>query len=309
MLRETKRYIRKEAEYTARTDGADLPDHFIATVIEERDTVTVKLPNGMVAKNVPKTSFVGVAGGTLQPGDRVVVSKIGGAFDPGFGKNNNSSTHNLTVIACLDAKSPLAMGFTGMNSGMSGFANLSAAMAAGPMGRVSVNAAIVQQFIDTVDTSTLIFPVDVKHVPGCEDGSGGGFMGHRNGRYHVGNDLVAPRGTRIFAVTYGRVVNKHNFYKCSGEMAYAFFVDYGPFVMNHGEVENNLAPGVGIGTQVVPGQHIAYVGSCRMQHTEMYTPGTTTSTQWWHGSPRPPNLLNPHKFLKNLAKSNGVQMG
>lgn len=114
MLRSTARYIRQKAEYIARTDGANLPDHFVATVIEERDTVTLRLPNGSIAQHVPKTSFVGVLGGTSQPGDRVVVSKIGGAFDPSFGRSRSAVTQNITVIATIDSRMPMFMGVTNM---------------------------------------------------------------------------------------------------------------------------------------------------------------------------------------------------
>ncbi len=168
-----------------------------------------------------------------------------------------------------------------------------------------------QNLVDTMDVSGFIWPVDQSKIVRFTKGTGRGFGDRRsNGaRYHAGCDLYAPRKTKVFAVTYGRIVNYYPFYKSGTypyDYAYCLMINYGHFVMNHGEILRDLPKGISVGTIVKPGDLIGYLSSCNMQHTEIYCNTETRNKAWYKGSGQPSTLCDPTTFLINLAKSNGV---
>lgn len=90
------------------------------------------------------------------------------------------------------------------------------------------------------------------------------------GRKHAACDLLAPKGTPIFAVKDGEVIqNAYPFYHGTD----ALEVDHGDFVVRYSEIQG-VAPGIAKGSKVTEGQVIAYVGKMyvdSMLHFEMYS--------------------------------------
>jgi len=127
------------------------------------------------------------------------------------------------------------------------------------------------------------------------------FKEDRPGRYHAGIDIGAPRGTPVYAIADGIVVNDYIFTDyASGSPTHALFVNHGGIVVNYGEVESVKYK---VGNKVKGGEQIASVGqvsSNSMLHFETYTPGTTTNISWYKGQPQPKTLLDPTNTLKSL---------
>lgn len=118
---------------------------------------------------------------------------------------------------------------------------------------------------------TFTFPL--KKRPNLSYKTGGRYFGAQrsNGRLHAGCDLIAPPGTKIFAVADGVLGAKYPFYSGTD----ALEVEHtGGFVIRYGEI-SNLASGLKRGSPVTRGQHIAYVGQLAsgssMLHFEMYS--------------------------------------
>jgi len=90
-----------------------------------------------------------------------------------------------------------------------------------------------------------------------------------NGRKHAACDLIAPKGTEIFAVDEGIVINgPYHFYNGTD----ALEVKHRFFIVRYGEILRASA-GIRIGSKVTQGEVIAYVGKMHhdaMLHFEMY---------------------------------------
>jgi len=112
-------------------------------------------------------------------------------------------------------------------------------------------------------------------------------------RLHAGIDIypAAGEGTPVRAVKDGTVIKTGPFYtRYTGEQTFGVLVDHGDFVANYGEVQPPEA-WVRPGARLLRGQVFARVSGTVQLHFEMYTPGTTSWSQWY-GS-QPANLLDP----------------
>lgn len=128
------------------------------------------------------------------------------------------------------------------------------------------------------------------------------FGAWRDGGYrkHAGCDLIAPVGTKVYAVTDGVIVDFYYFYSST----YAIEVDHGSFVVRYGEV-SRMAAGLEVGSKVRQGQLIGYVGRLEsgnsMLHFEMYEGwGSGNLTQNNPPFYRRKDLLDPTDFLISL---------
>lgn len=116
------------------------------------------------------------------------------------------------------------------------------------------------------------FPLSFLPSSGFYKGSGKRWFGSSRdgGRKHAACDLIAKKGTPIYAVAPGLVLDKHYFYHDT----WALVVDHIHFIVRYGEIDKTLAEGVAVGTSVSEGQHIANVGllsgGSSMLHFEMY---------------------------------------
>lgn len=116
------------------------------------------------------------------------------------------------------------------------------------------------------------FPLEKMPKLGFGKGSGKRWFGSSrdNGRKHAACDLIAKKGTPIYAVAPGLVLDKHYFYMNT----YALVVHHIFFIVRYGEIDKKLAEGVEVGSYVSEGQHIANVGllssGSSMLHFEMY---------------------------------------
>jgi len=132
--------------------------------------------------------------------------------------------------------------------------------------------------------------------------------GNRNGvitaRNHAGVDLFARRGDPVIACENGTVVDFSFFYNAkSGQRAYKILVEHAGLVVNYGEVrpDSFTRTGLKAGSPVRAGQVIGYVSDTDMLHFETYTRGTKTAYRWWKGDTPPPRLLDPTRYLLQLA--------
>lgn len=126
-------------------------------------------------------------------------------------------------------------------------------------------------------------------------------------RRHCGADLYAKRGTPVYAVDDGVVVNYYFFYKGIRGEYWALFVDHGNYTINYGEVVKGLD--IEPGDKVKAGERIAEVSGAGMLHFELYDSGISNHIVWvrTNESLSPPNgLRDPTDFLYKLAKDNGV---
>ena len=100
------------------------------------------------------------------------------------------------------------------------------------------------------------------------------------GRIHAACDLIARRGTPIYAVDHGKILNIDKFYLGTDEIT----IKHPNFVVRYGEVERDkLPPKIAEGEDVVPGQLIGWVGRLNMLHFEMYQGnGGGYLTQKWN---------------------------
>lgn len=105
------------------------------------------------------------------------------------------------------------------------------------------------------------------------------FGSNRSGgkRAHAACDLYAPKGTPIYAIADGTVVQKAYYFYCE---TYALEVDHGEFVARYGEIQAKVP--VKAGQAVKAGQRIASVGHLQgitvpsdMLHLELYDKSQT----------------------------------
>jgi murein DD-endopeptidase MepM/ murein hydrolase activator NlpD len=147
-----------------------------------------------------------------------------------------------------------------------------------------------------------------------------------NPRAHAACDLIAPKGTKIFAVASGEVLAYYDFYHGvkALEIRHTEMLSYSlddglllpiwTFVVRYGEVQD--AAGLTVGDQVTEGQVVAHIGKMHvdsMLHFEMYADDTTgpltqRNNRIYEWVPnrvyqRRTDLLNPTAFL-DAWKSN-----
>jgi murein DD-endopeptidase MepM/ murein hydrolase activator NlpD len=153
-------------------------------------------------------------------------------------------------------------------------------------------------------------PFPLPFVPSASYKTGGRRFGadRADGRKHAGCDLIAPKGTPIFAVADGRILHPpHYFYHGT----WAFSVNHGGFVVRYCEV---LPPTVAElarllpGTAVRAGEVIAHVGKMRfdsMLHFEVYAGTMHGELTVRANKPfqRRADLLNPSDLLDRLRRS------
>jgi murein DD-endopeptidase MepM/ murein hydrolase activator NlpD len=141
-------------------------------------------------------------------------------------------------------------------------------------------------------------------------GSGGRRFGASRGngqRRHAGIDLYARRGDEVVACQDGTITAFYGF--CCGQQktSWALVVDHGDLVINYGEVEPDSLSRLGLsrGASVRAGQVIAHIGrnpgGSSMLHFETYAPGTAATLRWPAGSPPPPGLWDPTRYLLLLT--------
>ncbi|MGK7925659.1 MAG: transglycosylase SLT domain-containing protein [Spirulina sp.] len=130
------------------------------------------------------------------------------------------------------------------------------------------------------------------------------FTAHRSGnRYHVGIDLWGEAGDLIVACEDGKILNHYHFY--DNVDCLIVQCDSGT-VINYGEVKPNSWRKFGLetGSQVRAGEPIALVGQMThssMCHFETYIEGTRQNKRWYRNKPAPKQLLDPTKYLLDLA--------
>lgn len=122
-------------------------------------------------------------------------------------------------------------------------------------------------------------------------------------RKHAACDLIAPKGTEIYAVEKGKVTyGPYLFYR--GTYAIEFTLDSGK-VVRYCEIEK-VASGVTVGTVLEEGSLIAYVGKMyvsSMLHFELYE-GTGAGSLTVRSNPpyqRRSDLLDPTDYLDSGA--------
>ena len=120
------------------------------------------------------------------------------------------------------------------------------------------------------------------------------------GRKHAACDLITDKGTSIYAVADGKVIeDPYPFYHGSK----ALEVDHGDFTVRYGEI-SSVVHGLVKGTQVSEGDLIAYVGKMTndsMLHFEMYSNDATGPLTDRTKLPfqRRGDLMDPTDFLDN----------
>lgn len=148
------------------------------------------------------------------------------------------------------------------------------------------------------DTSGFGFPLAFRPSPDWKGGAR--YFGARrdNGtRLHAGCDLLAPRGTTIYAVSDGTLV-REQYYFYSG--TYAVELRHGPYIIRYGEILGGSYIG---GSRVRRGQAICKVGRLNsgssMLHFEMYSNGGSTARLTTGTGPykRRSDVINPSPFL------------
>jgi murein DD-endopeptidase MepM/ murein hydrolase activator NlpD len=128
------------------------------------------------------------------------------------------------------------------------------------------------------------------------------FGAPRAGRKHAACDLIAPKGTKIFAVEEGVVINgPYPFYNGTD----ALEVRHPLFTVRYGEILK-AADGLTIGSKVTKGQLIAYVGKMHkdsMLHFEMYDGSGSGSLTVRSNKPfqRRSDLVDPTEYLDRGA--------
>ncbi len=131
------------------------------------------------------------------------------------------------------------------------------------------------------------------------------FGANRDGgkRKHAACDLIAPKGTEIYAVENGKVTyGPYLFYR--GTYAIEFRLDSGK-VVRYCEIEK-VASGVAVGSILTEGTLIAYVGKMyvdSMLHFELYE-GTGSGPLTVRSNPpyqRRSDLIDPTDYLDECA--------
>jgi murein DD-endopeptidase MepM/ murein hydrolase activator NlpD len=134
------------------------------------------------------------------------------------------------------------------------------------------------------------------------------FGSNRDGgnRKHAGCDIYAPKGSKVVAITHGRVVSAYVFYGGTS----AIEIDHGAFgYVRYGEITPNpdMKPGklVEAGTEVGTVAIIKGHGKLHpMLHLEMYTGKATGQLSLKHSSnpfKRRSDLINPTEILDKLC--------
>jgi murein DD-endopeptidase MepM/ murein hydrolase activator NlpD len=127
-------------------------------------------------------------------------------------------------------------------------------------------------------------------------------------RKHAGCDLLAPKGTEIYAVADGQVVRgPYLFYHGT----YALEVVHPGFLVRYCEILAGLPNGVAMGSRVKAGQAIAYVGrmfTMSMLHFELYanTVRGPLSGHYHNDFKRRGDLLDPTPLLNRLSRDVGI---
>lgn len=141
------------------------------------------------------------------------------------------------------------------------------------------------------------FPLAFRPSPSWKTG-GRYFGASRDGgnRLHAGCDLLGPRGTTIYAIADGILVQPE-YYFYSG--TYAVELQHGPYMVRYGEILRHSYIG---GQRVRKGQPIAKIGrldsGSSMLHFEMYSNGNNHNTLSGGGAyKRRSDLINPSPFL------------
>ena len=141
-----------------------------------------------------------------------------------------------------------------------------------------------------------VFPIPF--VPELAYTAGARYFGagRSGGRKHAGCDLIAPRGTDVYAVDDGIVIQgPYHFYS----KTYALEVKHDNFVVRYGEIEKDVAAGVRAEAKLSRGQLIGSVGGLKMLHFEMYS-GSETGGLTVRSNPpyqRRSDLIDPTPYL------------
>lgn len=123
-------------------------------------------------------------------------------------------------------------------------------------------------------------------------------------RYHVGIDLYCNDQDTCVACEDGTIVGIQGFLNIT--KAILLQTNSG-IVCLYGEVEDGSWNEFGIkkGSVVKKGQAICRIGKnnagTQMLHFETYAKGTTKNSTWDTGENPPPQILNPTKYLLNIA--------
>jgi murein DD-endopeptidase MepM/ murein hydrolase activator NlpD len=151
--------------------------------------------------------------------------------------------------------------------------------------------------------SDFIFPLAVRPLVAYKDGGRNFGASRDGGRKHAGCDLIAPKGSPIYAIGDGEVIQaEYDFYEGTN----ALEVKHGSYVVRYGEILPKSASGLAAGSKVSKGQLIAKVGllnsGSSMLHFEMYsgikTGGLTNRAN--HPYQRRSDLINPTTILDNM---------
>lgn len=143
----------------------------------------------------------------------------------------------------------------------------------------------------------------------------GAFGVARKFHTHEGVDLYCADGTPVFAMEAGKVVAIEDFTGAAAGSPWWFdtksvLVEGQSGVVCYGEItpESDLK----VGRNIERGQRLGAVkmvlrkdkGRPRsMLHVELHRPGTTHTSPWMHGDPRPATLLDPTDLLIKAAAS------
>lgn len=155
-----------------------------------------------------------------------------------------------------------------------------------------------------VNAGDYSFPLSF--VPRLDFRTGGRRFGANRShgtRKHAACDLIAPEGTKIYAVHDGTVIRgPYYFYRGT----YAIEVNHGDFIARYCEIKKT-APGVHVGTTVSGGQLIAFVGKMyhdSMLHFELYSGAASGHLTQRNNPPyqRRSDLLNPTPYLEMWEK-------
>lgn len=127
-------------------------------------------------------------------------------------------------------------------------------------------------------------------------------------RKHAGCDLYAPVGTPVFAVADGVVTSVAPFYLGTWEVT----VDHGDFTVRYGEVQKQVAEGIGVGKKIKAGQQIGQIGRLEglkisMVHFEMYANKATGPLTVRGNAPyqRRKDLIDPTATLDRAQMISG----
>jgi len=113
-------------------------------------------------------------------------------------------------------------------------------------------------------------------------------------RHHEALDIMAPKGTKVFAVTDGKVVKL--FTSVRGGLTVYQFEPTEKFAYYYAHLDK-YADGVKEGTQLKRGDLVGYVGStgdadAKAPHLHFAVVQLTPEKQWWKGTP-----VNPYPLM------------